>query len=115
MEAQANTSKFTTVSVDAMTREHINSEAARLGLNQREMLKRMIETYDFAQKHEDNADHRVSEDDVQELFKIVLQRDDRLVSFIRQQETDLLNPILQAVQSTDMRLKVLIEVLKEID
>ena len=43
MNITKETIKTTTVSVDAATRERINAEAARLGLNQREMIQRRVE------------------------------------------------------------------------
>lgn len=43
MNITKETIKTTTVSVDAATRERINAEAARLGLNQREMIQRLVE------------------------------------------------------------------------
>lgn len=111
--------KTTTVSVDAATRERINAEAARLGLNQREMIQRLVEGYDLAKQQAGDGgkqpDSQTLLQQVNDALAKVLQRDDRLVSFIREQEKNLLNPILQTAQSTESRLKVLVEVLSEID
>ena len=111
--------KTTTVSVDAATRERINAEAARLGLNQREMIQRLIEGYDLAQQRDGDADEQPDSQtllqQVNDTLAKVLQRDDRLVSFMREQEKALLNPILQTAQSTESRLKVLVEVLTEME
>lgn len=110
--------KTTTLSVDAATREKVNAEAARLGLNQREMIERLVESYQSRQKEsqgDDAPDAETVLDQVNEKLTKVLQRDDRLVSFIREQESSLLNPILRTVQSVDTRLDVLVDVLKEMD
>ena len=111
--------KTTTVSVDAATRERINAEAARLGLNQREMIQRLIEGYDLAQQRggdtDEQPDSQTLLQQVNDTLTKVLQRDDRLVSFMREQEKNLLNPILQTAQSTESRLKVLIEILTEME
>lgn len=111
--------KTTTVSVDAATRERINAEAARLGLNQREMIQRLIEGYDLAQQRDGDADEQPDSQtllqQVNETLAKVLQRDDRLVTFMREQEKALLNPILQTAQSTESRLKVLVDVLTEME
>lgn len=111
--------KTTTVSVDAATRERINTEAARLGLNQREMIQRLVEGYDLAKQQAGDAgeqpDSQTLLQQVNDTLTKVLQRDDRLVSFLREQEKTLLNPILQTAQSTESRLKVLVNVLTEME
>ena len=119
MNITKETIKTTTVSVDAATRERINTEAARLGLNQRDMIQRLVEGYDLAKQQAGDAgeqpDSQTLLQQVNETLAKVLQRDDRLVSFMREQEKTLLNPILQAAQSTESRLKVLVDILTEME
>ena len=109
--------KTTTVSVDVAIRDHINEEADRLGLSQREMVARLIEAYVQQQKMSDNSKPHVNDDLIKEIrdsLERVLKRDDRVIAFIKEQEKILLNPILNTVQATDTNLNQLIEILSNL-
>ena len=110
--------KPTTVSVDQTARDYINSEATKLGLSQRQMILRLVETYENLKNSKDEASSQTSEEQISSIYEClekVLKRDDRVVAFIKEQEKVLLNPILRSVQSTDAQLKQLIEILSNLE
>lgn len=116
MKHDKNPIPATTVSVDAATRDRINAEAERLGLSQRQMVQRMLETYETQQlidKGELVTDEQ-KVDRIYEALEKVVKRDDRIVAFIKEQEKVLLNPILSTVQATDANLNQLVEILSNI-
>lgn len=104
---------LTTVSVDTSVRDRINSEAVRLGLSQRQMVGRMVEAYDLSIQKSESAEAQVQ--DIHSALEKVLKRDERIISFIREQEKVLLNPILTCVQTTEARLSELIKVLSNLE
>ena len=98
MEQTRETPKTTTIAADATVRDYIASEAERQGLSQRQMLSALVKAY---QHQAENPD---------------IQRDeDRIISFLLKQEKRLIVPILITAQSVDSRLKVLIDILKDIE
>ena len=110
----------TTVCVECADRDAIKEFADGLNLSQREMVTRLIETYRASlERRQDNAAGTGPPVDVlaalQEDLDKVLKRDDRIVAFIREQEKVLLKPILQTVQSTDARIKLLNEILSNLE
>lgn len=109
----------TTVCVECEDRDAIKEFADSLNLSQREMVTRLIETYRASLERQDNAAGTGPPEDViaalQEDLDKVLKRDDRIVAFIREQEKVLLKPILQTVQSTDAQLKLLNEILSNLE
>ena len=109
----------TTVCVECADRDAIKEFADGLNLSQREMVTRLIETYRASLERQDNAAGTGPPEDVlvalQEDLDKVLKRDDRIVAFIREQEMVLLKPILQTVQSTDARIKLLNEILSNLE
>lgn len=106
--------KQTTVSVDAETRDAINIEAEKLGLSQRGMVQRLIERY-LQQENSSRASPSLSNDDIGKKIDRILQRDDRIVAFIKEQEKMFLTPILESVISTDARISQLVDVLSNLD
>lgn len=113
MKASQTPLSLTTVSVDTSVRDRINSEAVRLGLSQRQMVVRMVEAYDLSIQKSESAEAQVQ--DIYNVLEKVLKRDERIISFIREQEKILLNPILTCVQTTDARLSELINVLSNLE
>lgn len=99
MEQVKDKHKTTTVCVDTTVRDFIAAEAERQGLSLRQMLYHVTEAY--KQQLEDSP--------------AMKKGNDRIIAYIRRQEENYLAPILNAVQLMDSRLKVLIEVLKEVD
>lgn len=109
--------KATTVSVDASVRDDINTEAERLGLSQREMVTRLLETYELHNRNPSSPEE-VDESilaKIHESLEKVLKRDDRVVAFIKEQEKILLKPILQGVQANDAQLNQLIDILSNLE
>lgn len=108
--------KTTTVSVDAVARNYINSEADKLGLSQRQMVHRLIESYSAQQNMDENTNIDKDEviKDIYTTLVKVLKRDDRVISFIKEQEKILLNPILKVTQTTEANLNQLIEILSNL-
>jgi predicted transcriptional regulator len=111
--------KATTVCVDVAERDYINGEADRLGLSQRQMVRRLTETYRNFLKALEAKGEKTSEEislrDMYENLDKVLKRDDRVVAFIKEQEKILLNPILKTVLDTEARLNQLIEILSNLE
>lgn len=105
--------KQTTVSVDVETRDLINIEADKLGLSQREMVQRLVERY--LQQNSSRSSPSLSNDDIGEKIDRILQRDDRIVAFIKEQEKMFLTPILESVISTDARISQLVDVLSNLE
>lgn len=99
MEQVKDKHRTTTVCVDTIVRDFIASEAERQGLSLRQMLFHITESY----KHQ------------LEDSPAMKKGNDRIIAYMRRQEENFLAPILNAVQLMDSRLKVLIEVLKEVD
>lgn len=109
----------TTVCVECADRDAIKEFADGLNLSQRQMVTRLIETYRVSIQRTDN-DTGVSPPEgilaeFRESLDKVLKRDDRVVAFIREQEKVLLKPILQTVQSTDAQIKILNEILSNLE
>lgn len=106
----------TTISADIEARDYINQAAAELGLSQRQMLTRMVETYEMQRKADTQGTSSPQEvlDDIHEGIKKVIKRDDRVVAFIREQERVLLNPIFETVKSTEDRVNQLIRILSNL-
>lgn len=111
--------KATTVCVGVAERDYINGEADRLGLSQRQMVRRLAETYrNFLKALEakgEKSSEEISMKDMYENLDKVLKRDDRVVAFIKEQEKILLNPILKMVLDTEARLNQLIEILSNLE
>lgn len=95
---QDNKKSTTTVCVDAAVRDFIAAEGESLGLSQRQVLNHIVNAY---KQRSDNLTGGVG--------------DERVIAFLRQQEKVLLDPILRTSQSVDSRLKVLIDILKNIE
>lgn len=109
----------TTVCVECADRDAIKEFADGLNLSQREMVTRLIESYRATLESRDNAAASGPPESVlaalQEDLDKVLKRDDRIVAFIREQEKVLLKPILQTVQSTESQIKLLNEILSNLE
>ena len=118
MKHKENFPKPTTVSVDQSARDYINNEADKLGLSQRQMIQRLVETYENLKNSKAGTSNISPEEQISLIYEClekVLKRDDRVVAFIKEQEKVLLNPILKGVQSTDARLNQLIEILTNLE
>ena len=109
----------TTVCVESSDRDAIKKFANGLNLSQREMVTRLIESYRSNLGQGDDTAGAGPPEDVlaalREDLDKVLKRDDRIVAFIREQEKILLKPILQTVQSTESQLKLLNNILSNLD
>lgn len=111
----------TTVCVDAVTRDRVNEEAERLGLSQRQMIQRLLESYEIQLKlssEQSDSDTHADEKLIKKIYDSldkVIKRDDRIVAFIKEQEKILLNPILNTVQAIDANLNQLVEILSNIE
>lgn len=97
-QAQEKPKTTTTVCVDAAVRDFLAAEGESLGLSQRQVVNHIVNAY------------RHSKDDPSEGAG-----DERIISFIRQQEKMLLTPILNTTLAVNSRLKVLIDILKDIE
>ena len=109
----------TTVCVDAVTRDRVNEEAERLGLSQRQMIQRLLESYEAklklaSEEHDTQAEENLLKEIYNSLDKVI-KRDDRIVAFIKEQEKILLNPILNTVQAIDANMNQLVEILSNIE
>lgn len=109
----------TTVSVECADRDAINQLAEELDLSQRQMVTRLIESYraTLAQTKEAEG-HDPPEEILERLaadMEKVLKRDDRIISFIREQEKVLHKPILHGVQSIEAQLKTLTDILSNLE
>lgn len=113
MKASHPPLSLTTVSVDTSVRDRVNSEAVRLGLSQRQMVSRMVEAYDLSVQKAESAEAQIQ--DIYNVLEKILKRDERIISFIREQEKVLLNPILTCVQTTEARVSELINILSNLE
>ncbi len=113
MKASHPPLSLTTVSVDTSVRNRVNSEAVRLGLSQRQMVSRMVEAYDLSVQKAESAEAQIQ--DIYNVLEKILKRDERIISFIREQEKVLLNPILTCVQTTEARVSELINILSNLE
>lgn len=109
----------TTVNVECDDRDEINKLAEHLDLSQRQMVSRLIESYrDTVSKLDETSSHNPPNDILERLaedMEKVLKRDDRIVAFIREQEKNLLKPILQGVLSNDAQIKLLNNILSNLE
>lgn len=97
-QVQQKQKTTTTVCVDAAVRDFLAAEGESLGLSQRQVVNHIVNAY----KHrKDNPSEGIG--------------DERIISFMKQQEKMLLSPILKTTQSVDSRLNVLVDILKELD
>lgn len=118
MKHREKLAKPTTVSVNQSARDYINEEADKLGLSQRQMIQRLVETYENLKNSKAGATSLSPEEQISSIYEClekVLKRDDRVVAFIKEQEKVLLNPILRGVQSTDAQLNQLVEILSNLE
>lgn len=88
----------TTICVDAAVRDYISKEAEQLGLSQRQMAKHIVEAHKRAAEKNSDSDE-----------------DGLVTKYMRKQEEMFLAPILKAVLDTGANLKLLIEILKDIE
>lgn len=98
MEQTRESPKTTTVCVDAGVRDFIAEEAERQGLSQRQATRHIVDAY---KRLRDNPNEAGG--------------DERITGFMRQQEKMFLSPILKTTQDTDAKLKVLIDILKDME
>ena len=109
----------TTVSVTSKDRDRINELADGLNLSQREMVTRLLESYqgvilkDKAPSDSDPPNDTMAA--IMDALDKVVKRDDRVIAFIKEQEKVLLNPTLLTVQRTDTQLQKLIEILSNLE
>ena len=117
MKSEEN--KATTVSVDTVSRDRINQEADRLRLSQRQMIQRLLESYEIQLKLTSEQGATQADEElikkIHESLDKAIKRDDRIVAFIKEQEKVLLNPILNTVQAIDANLNQLIEILSNLE
>ena len=109
----------TTVCVECADRDAINELADGLNLSQRQMVTRLVESYRASLERRDDAASTGPPENVlaalQEDIDKVLKRDDRIVAFIKEQEKVLLKPILTTVQSTESQIRLLNEILSNLE
>lgn len=107
--------KTTTLSCDKSTHEFVAAEAERLGLSQRAVLARMVESYRRSQKR---SATKAAEPQTQgvpgtidmnflkdELSKVITKDVNRVIGFIQQQEKVYLTPIAKNVKSVKEQLE----------
>lgn len=97
-KAQEKPKTTTTVCVDAVVRDFIAREAEQLGLSQRQMARHIVEAYKRTTNNTADSDE-----------------DGLVTKYMRKQEEMFLAPILKAVLNTGANLKVLIEILRDIE
>lgn len=115
MNKAKKTTRTTTVNVNVAVRDRINSEAERLGVSQRHMVSRMLETYELSlQRESTGTSPPVDEKSLIEMLEKVLKRDDRIVAFIKTQEAEWLKPILTYVQRVEAEMRILINLIKQL-
>lgn len=111
-----NKVQATTVSVDVVVRDYINKQAEDLGISQREMVARIVDSFKISAA---SVRDGTESDEILEVIKSsidkVLKRDDRVIAFIKEQERIFLTPILQGVQSTSAEFNQLIQVLSNLE
>ena len=116
---QKDKTTTTTVCVESTDRDAINEFAVSLHISQRQMVTRLVETYRSSLMQKEGASDAAPPEEIlgtlQEVFDKLLKRDDRIVAFIKEQEKVLLKPILQTVQSTDAQLKLLNDILSNLE
>ena len=99
MEQLKDKHKTTTICADITVRDFIAAVVERQGLSLRQMLFHITDAY--KQQLEESP--------------AMKKGNDRIVAYMRRQEENYLSPILNTLQLMDSRLKVLIEVLKEVN
>ncbi len=110
----------TTVCVECVDRDAINEFADKLDVSQRQMVTRLIETYRASLEHPRKTDTGVGPPEdiltsIRDELDKVLKRDDRIVAFIKEQERVLLKPILQSAQTTEEQIKLLNDILSNLE
>lgn len=113
-----NDRKQTTVCVDASIRDAINLEAEHLELSQRQMVRRLWETFQLQKERARSPNEQDPEEVLKGIYDAlqkVLARDDRVIAFIREQEKVFLNPTLNNTQAIEKALKQLIKVISDLE
>ena len=118
MKGHKDSTRTTTVSVDAIARDRINEEAERLGVSQRQMVLRLIESYELemnrkTKKNEMGVDKEMLQNIYDSLEKIQ-GRDDKVIALIKEQGRTLLNPTLLTVQAVEANLNHLEDLLSNL-
>jgi hypothetical protein len=123
MRKTQNKRKTTTVSCDESTRAFIAAEAERTGRLQREVLARMVEVYQLDQKRSatKKAEEDVRKKSALELFADIkdtldknIKRDDQTIAFIKTQESKILSPMSQKIESCESLLNELVRILSNL-
>lgn len=108
------TKQTTTVCVNCGDRDTINALADKLDISQRQMVSRLIETYQSSLAKEDGGPPEALLERLIADIEKVLDRDSRIVGFIRTQEKELLKPILEEVISNGAQIKLLNQILSNL-
>lgn len=125
MKDTANKRKTTTLSCDKSTREFVAAEAKELGLTQREVLARLVESYRHSHKRSatitaepqkqatpGTIDMNVLTDAVS---KQITKDLNRVISFIRQQEKVYLTTIAKNVEDNKVLLSNILNQLENLE
>lgn len=115
MKDTANKRKTTTLSCDKSTREFVAAEAERLGIPQREVLARLVESYRHAQKR---SATKTAEPQTQAIpgtidmkaltdavSKQITKDVNRVIAFQKEQEKLFLTPLVKNVESIKTQLE----------
>ena len=115
MKDTANKRKTTTLSCDKSTREFVAAEAERLGLTQRAVLARMVESYRHAQKRSatktdepkivsipGTVDINALKND---LSKVMKDNVSRMIAIVKEQEKLFLTPLVKDVETIKTQLE----------
>ena len=117
--------KTTTVSCDESTRKFIAAEAERLGIPQREVLSRLVESYRHSHKRsatsaaepqgnlEPSSINQTALED--RLSKVITKDVNRVIGFIQQQEKSYLTTILKNSNDSKAAIEKLIQSLDNFD
>lgn len=121
MRKTSNKRKTTTISCDESARKFIAAEAERTGRLQREVLAEMISVYKLQQersatKRKEMEDRKKNAlelfQDINAKLDTAVKRDDTAIAFIKAQESKILSPMSDKLNSCESLLNTLVGILQ---
>lgn len=121
MRKTTNKRKTTTISCDEYAREFIAAEAERTGRLQREVLAEMISVYKLQQERSATKRKEMEErkknalelfQDISAKLDTAVKRDDTAIAFIKAQESKILSPMSDKLNSCESLLNTLVQILQ---
>lgn len=106
---------ITTVSVYSYDRDYINHLSEEIGLSQKRIVSMLVEAHKSLKLAPAEPPNKEQFDKIVEILEKLIKRDDRVIAFIKEQESVLLKPIFSNTEHIDQRMNQLISILSNLE